>query len=72
VVAPLKEKVEPAFADGAARNYTIAMLKRWTVILAVAGAVLMCISCVAIAYALWPLASVREQVVIWSNMLRMP
>jgi photosystem II stability/assembly factor-like uncharacterized protein len=48
------------------------MSKRWRVFLAIAGVALICVSCAAIAYAVWPLASIREQMVIWSDMLRMP
>jgi len=48
------------------------MSTRWKVLLAIAGVALVCLSCAAIAYAVWPLDSVREQVVIWSNMFRMP
>jgi len=65
-------KIEPAIACDAAPNYTIRMSMRWRVWLAIAGVVLVCVSCAAIVYAVWPLFSVREQVVIWSNMLRMP
>jgi hypothetical protein len=36
------------------------------------GVALFCISCAAIVYTVWPLSSLREQVVIWSNMFRMP
>jgi hypothetical protein len=63
---------DPAIACGSAPNYTIRMPMRWRVLLAVAGAALLCVSCAAIAYAAWPSASIREQVVIWSNMFRMP
>jgi hypothetical protein len=48
------------------------MLLRSRIILAVAGAALLCLSCAAIAYAFWPLASIREQVEIVSNMFRLP
>jgi hypothetical protein len=48
------------------------MTKRSAMILAIAGAALICVSCAAIAYALWPLSSIREQIVIWSNNFRMP
>jgi len=65
-------RVERTIAGGAASNYTIRMSMRWRVLLAIAGAALFCISCVAIVYAAWPLSSVREQIVIWSNMFRMP
>jgi hypothetical protein len=60
------------FAGGAARNYTIRMSNRSRVFLAIAGVALVCLSCAAIAYTVWPLTSVREQIVIWSNMFRMP
>jgi hypothetical protein len=48
------------------------MSKRWRVFLAIAGVALICVSCAAIAYAVWPLASIREQIVIWSDTFRMP
>lgn len=48
------------------------MSMRWRVLLAIAGVALVCLSCAAIVYVLWPLAYVREQVVIWSNVFRMP
>ena len=48
------------------------MSARWRIGLAIAGGMLACISCAAIVYAVWPLVSVREQIMIWSNMLRMP
>lgn len=54
------------------RNYTIRMSKRWRIYLAVAGAVLICLSCTALLYAHWPLSSLQEQIVIWSDMFRMP
>ena len=54
------------------RNYTIRMSKRWRVYFAVAGAVLICFSCAAILYAFWPLSSLHEQIVIWSEMFRIP
>ncbi|MBN2083849.1 MAG: hypothetical protein JW748_01400 [Anaerolineales bacterium] len=68
----MNEKVVPAFAGGVVRNYTIGMSRQSRVRLAIAGAVLIGISCAAIVYALWPLSSIREQLVIWSNMFRMP
>jgi hypothetical protein len=36
------------------------------------GAAILCISCAAIVYALWPLSPVREQLTVWSDLLRMP
>jgi hypothetical protein len=59
-------------AGGSPLNYTIRMSRRWRALLAVAGAVLLCVSCAAIVYAVWPLVSVREQIIIWSDMFRMP
>jgi hypothetical protein len=51
-----------AFAGAAARNYTIRMSRRLSILLAVAGMALICLSCSAIAYALWPIGSIRERI----------
>ena len=70
--APRNGRVGTSIAGDASSNYTIRMSKRWRVFLAIAGAALICVSCAAIAYALWPLASIREQIVIWADKFRMP
>jgi hypothetical protein len=48
------------------------MKVRWRVLLAVLGAALMCLSCAALVYVLWPLVSVSEQAGIRSDMFRIP
>jgi hypothetical protein len=48
------------------------MSKRLRILLAIAGAALICLACSAIAYAGQPLSSVQERIVIWSDLLRMP
>jgi len=59
-------------AGVAARNYTIRMSTRWRILLAIAGALLLCFSCAAAAYAIWPLTSTLDRNVIRPELFRMP
>jgi hypothetical protein len=68
----MKENAGTTIAGVAVRNYTIGMSTRWKVLLAVAGVLLLCFSCAALLYAVWPLSSLREQGVIRPELFRMP
>ncbi|MBN1439362.1 MAG: hypothetical protein JW929_08140 [Anaerolineales bacterium] len=48
------------------------MPMRPRILLAVLGIAVVCVSCAAILYAFWPLSSVREQIVIFSNLFGLP
>jgi len=51
----------PAIAPVLRRNYTIGMRLRTRILLALIGLMLVCLSCIAAAYLLWPLDKQRVQ-----------